>query len=636
MKCKQCGAEIADDSIFCPECGARCEGERNNGSYSQMIFCPNCGQSLEAGSVFCPNCGQPIEGGTGKKGLDKKKLITMGVLAAGAAVILIAAVGVGRMILGAVFSGGGDEVYNKTRLLYVKDDSIYYADLKKLKKDPVEYTDELRDGTVTSFSGLISASQKAVLTKDGKYCFYPERIDEMGTFRLMRIKTGNDKDSEKVDSNVYSYTVLDSGNVVYQKDNGSLYIWDGEEKTKLESDAAFYQVSEDDSSILWYTYGDDGKYDLYYKKLNKKDEGVRIESNIIGDCRGNKDFSRLYFKKNDDFYMIKNQKDKVKLADDIYAVFGLDTEKGTFYFTKILDQERPAWDFVIDDIGAGENTYYWDRLRNDLSVWTILWDGKELYYFNGEKEELIAEQVYDIPAFCRDGVIFTKDEDEEDPQIRLSQISYARDVEDFLRERREKADICLASKTKVSQLDMDYLSYFQTDEDNGLIYALEGDSEEEEKTLLSINCKKEGDIKTVDEDVEKVEGIFNGSIYYFKDMDRDLYSGDLCCDGETLLSDVAYGSVTEVPDSSMVVCIVDGDEDDHIGTLVSLKNGKDKKIADDVYCFDIMGEKSIVMLSDYDMDRQNGDLMYFQGKKTSLIDSDVIGFYPKGNEGQCP
>lgn len=636
MKCKQCGAEIADDSIFCPECGARCQGDQGGGNSSQMVFCPNCGQPLEAGSVFCPNCGQPVGGGRKNNGLDKKKLITMGALAAGAVVILVAAIGVGRMVLGAVFSGGGDKVYNKTRLLYVKDDSIYYADLKKLKKDPVEYTDELRDGTVISFSGLISRSQKAVLTKDGKYCFYPERIDEAGTFRLMRIKTGKDKESEKIDSNVYMYTVLDSGDVVYQKDNGSLYIWDGEEKTKLESDIAFYQVSKDNNSILWYTYGDDGEYDLYYKKLNKKGEGVRIESNVTGICLGNEDFSRLYFEKNDDFYMIKNQKDKVKLADDTSFVYGLDTEKGTFYFTKASDEARMASEFVIDDIGTSENNYRWDRLRDDLAGWQVYWNGAELYYFDGEKEELISEQAYNVPASCTKGIVFTQDEDGEEPKIRLSQISYAGDVEEFLREREAEADFYLASGSKASQLDTDYLSVFQVDGDKGLIYALEGDLEDEERTLISINCKKAGEIKTIDEDVEGVEGLFNGSIYYFKDMDRGLYSGDLCCDGELLLSDVAYGSVTEVPDSSMVVCIVDGDEDDHIGTLVSLKNGKDEKIADDVYCFDIMGEKSMVMLSDYDIDRQSGDLMYFQGKKTSLIDSDVIGFYPKGNEGQCP
>ena len=52
--------------------------------------------------------------------------------------------------------------------------------------------------------------------------------------------------------------------------------------------------------------------------------------------------------------------------------------------------------------------------------------------------------------------------------------------------------------------------------------------------------------------------------------------------------------------------------------------------------YDVMGEKAIVMLSDYDFDRHTGDLLYFQGKKCETVETDVQAFFAKGNTGMCP
>lgn len=66
MKCPNCGAQIADDSRFCAECGKE---------IPQGFFCPHCGASMNEGDAFCQNCGKkPTDTeGTAYEGVVKTK-----------------------------------------------------------------------------------------------------------------------------------------------------------------------------------------------------------------------------------------------------------------------------------------------------------------------------------------------------------------------------------------------------------------------------------------------------------------------------------------------------------------------------------------------------------------------------------
>ena len=55
MFCSNCGAEINNDSMFCPECGHRVEKEQ-----IQVSFCSECGTKLEQETAFCPECGAKL------------------------------------------------------------------------------------------------------------------------------------------------------------------------------------------------------------------------------------------------------------------------------------------------------------------------------------------------------------------------------------------------------------------------------------------------------------------------------------------------------------------------------------------------------------------------------------------------
>ena len=53
MKCKNCGAELAENVLFCRECGAKVAPQKR--------FCRECGAQLEDGVKFCFNCGAKVQ-----------------------------------------------------------------------------------------------------------------------------------------------------------------------------------------------------------------------------------------------------------------------------------------------------------------------------------------------------------------------------------------------------------------------------------------------------------------------------------------------------------------------------------------------------------------------------------------------
>ncbi len=68
MTCPHCGAEIPQDSKFCPQCGRRlvpAEGE---------LTCPRCGTKAPPGSRFCKECGEPLAGAIGAETDVKAKV----------------------------------------------------------------------------------------------------------------------------------------------------------------------------------------------------------------------------------------------------------------------------------------------------------------------------------------------------------------------------------------------------------------------------------------------------------------------------------------------------------------------------------------------------------------------------------
>lgn len=64
MICTHCHSEIADDSMFCTECGAKVEASAASSMLSPSArVCPHCGNDIPADAEFCTMCGARLEVG---------------------------------------------------------------------------------------------------------------------------------------------------------------------------------------------------------------------------------------------------------------------------------------------------------------------------------------------------------------------------------------------------------------------------------------------------------------------------------------------------------------------------------------------------------------------------------------------
>ncbi len=52
IKCPECGKEISDQAVSCPNCGI---------SFGNKKYCKFCGEKIDADCVVCPKCGKQIE-----------------------------------------------------------------------------------------------------------------------------------------------------------------------------------------------------------------------------------------------------------------------------------------------------------------------------------------------------------------------------------------------------------------------------------------------------------------------------------------------------------------------------------------------------------------------------------------------
>ena len=157
-QCPNCGAQIADDSRFCAECGKE---------IPQRTVCPHCGASMNDGDVFCQNCGKkptdtPIEAneavyeGEKKSGFKKYLPYIIG------AVVMLA-------IIGYFSSNDSNYSSNSNDKEVQTTDSITEDVETKTLGSGADYTEEDIKNTLESMYKEILNPSKTVYDNDSKY-----------------------------------------------------------------------------------------------------------------------------------------------------------------------------------------------------------------------------------------------------------------------------------------------------------------------------------------------------------------------------------------------------------------------------------------------------------------------------------
>lgn len=411
MKCVNCGKEIAEESRFCPICGAQqieeqtsindsvddsvedsaaeaaaeaagdeseaeesavsagsessdeqaSESMNQENTESPVQYCPFCGAKNPEDAVFCEVCGKNMK--------SKPKGHSI-LIKAVAGVLAVAAVG---LAIFAVKTFVPVKKASSNMFIYAEDDSLYMANAKKPKEEAVELEGDYGQE-------LMYYLDRTAFTPDGKYVCYPSVIEEeYGNYKLYMKKLNSKDKAVKIASDVSDFRLLDNGKVVYQT-NETLYISDySGDKKKVGTGNGYWKITEDQRYLVWTgQYDEDANtYDgLYYIDTELKQEKKKLASNVSYAFSMSANGEKIFFLDDDYLFVVENFGEKKKIASGVDSVPVMDSKGNAFYLKD--NEDKTFYDLVEDDITDEGNMPY-------PSEADFVHDVQETNYWTGEQ-----------------------------------------------------------------------------------------------------------------------------------------------------------------------------------------------------------------------------------------------------------
>lgn len=416
---------------------------------------------------------------------------------------------------------------------------------------------------------------------DGAYLYYPYAVTADNCFELYVSPYQEGGEKKLLDKDVVRFEVVKDGKVVYIKNDGSLYVMNGEEVNRVSLSAVDFYVDEKGKNLLWVETEEDGSglLQFFFEDLALKKERKKLQGGVTSLRYVSEDLNTVYFEKDGNLYRTRKQGEKEKIVSDVSDYFenSYDGEKDSFYYTV-----KQNGNFV-------------------------------LYYFNGEENTVIHENIFRVLYAGKGILMYTVADGGIKPY--------------------------LARETTVSRVDLDGVSvgeengFALADEKAEVIYFLNYDAGDEKTavqsgTLYAVSYAEQsaGMVKKEASNAERLVAAADGKVYYIKDSHYkgSAYLGDLYCNQELIAEEAAVGKVYLVPESDMVLYYTDWDTKNQAGTLMRYQNGKEKKIAENVGGQWIVSEKQIFVFRDFD--KNAFTLSYFNGRKVKDIAENVRAF----------
>ena len=381
--CSVCNCEVADNANFCPNCKARISHEIPAEKSSVVIV-------------------------EDQSGSPAKRLLK--VIIPFVAAILILAVGIG------IFSSHVSNQEKKNVMLYYKDGAVYLG--------------SNRFESVKLFEAAEGYDSVGVVySEDCKKLFFTTDRAETGDYTLKCIDTSKTEDVVTVSKNVTNYQISADGKTVVYVKGGTLYKSDLDESQKIMDKVASYSVSQNGKKVVFLTR--DSKLYMF-----KGDEKTKIASDVSSFVKSSADnFSNIHYVKDGNLYLYDGKNNK-KIADNIAYVVGTH-KSGAVHYVKAKQSAVTLADFIEDDMkendakftadanaSALQQKQLRDQIRAQAKNMILEINLSDLYYYNGSSEVLVTDTLTGITNVNnKKAVAYTAYSAQEMQKIKISEIS---------------------------------------------------------------------------------------------------------------------------------------------------------------------------------------------------------------------
>lgn len=675
MFCTNCGSQIEDDAMFCPECGQRMDAETTNESSVQMedafggystplpndmgtfgqgnpqpinnnmgsTFCPMCGNQINVGAEWCPACGAALGQAEGAAPRAKKKSVVP-LLVAGVAVVGIALVGTNLLKTNSSKKIGP--------IFYVKDGDLM---ANNYKEDKSQQVDRNYDG---------SSDNWIRMSNDKKYLFY---VND-GTLYVKNAKK-LEGDETKIARDVDNFTVLENNKVVFLQSDGTLAISNRKDDERIaRDDVRDYRINEKQNEIIWL----DEEGDLYWQDLALKKDREKIASDVNYIQEYTSDFSKISYVKEDGIYILSKLEKEEHIAED-YTFFRtavVENDIVMYYGIQSKEETRVnLYDCIIDDmkdedskieqpnysdykkIQTYKNEYgdvyeeyeyddeayerdyekysqkeQRDNERSYLERYEVDMRSTEVYYYSEKTgsqklRECSEVEVYDVWG---DAVIVLKaKEGTQKTNRKLSELSNSDlDFDEFCEQveasLKGEVQYYIYHNTNCEQLDInkeDLVNVLGRNMEEKTLYIKVSKPDKNYGDLYSVNYGNSlGKMAIVEKEID--EAYVVGKELFYR-IGEDWYAN-----GKRMEFDAEkYVSFSELANSDKKIIATFDDSSEY--ALYMWNGKKATKIEEDIYQWVAMDENHIAMIQDYSTSRWEGDLIYYNGKKTIKLENDV-------------
>ena len=677
--CSNCGKQWDDSALQCAECGAALTPDEPNAN-DEMPAETVCEPQPQTENPSVPAQESPAPEADAAESADPpaapiKKKSPLRIILPIAAAVLILAVVAGIFLLRG--KGGAKEEAKtpKNYSVYIKDNDLFYfgEGLEKpeqygenVYKDPDDH-DQIFYFNTSTFND-----------SDSRF-FFAQNIDtEDDTYTLYyREVKKEDAPAVKIAEDVKAYLVLkkDAG-VLYVNGDGSIYLHDFTERTKIVSEVEDYRFSSDQQRIAYLT--EDSA--LYVQPIGE--DKIKIDSDVDDLSYASKDLQTMIYLKEGTLYRKEGETDRQKIDTDVDEVIKV-YDSGEVYYTKLNEEkneDKPTlYDYVTEpkdqadkddeildkESGKTENSAIllrdakfriWTRealQEIELDIDPVM----SLYCFDGAETALVSKtysDVYDnaddapvLAVKCYDNIKIKKLSltefidamDKEEHFMKTwndGGTVYKTDYQDYdyydtykkviLGAIADGAADYIVTGSTATALDGTAEDYYINNKGTEIMFV--SDAEDNVGTLRRIRIENNAVLPAEEYDTEVCADdawgfTDSGSFLYYKNKNTEKSIFDLYMD-KTLVDYDAH-SVFVQKDGALILYTTDYDSDKGSYTLNRYENGEKSKVAEDVDTYEVWDNGTILYLCNPSSSKKYDLYMAKDGVNTNL-DFDVTQF----------